>query len=944
MNKNLLSSLTSLLRIPVWLLILFIFSEGKQLNAQVVEVKPVFPKVHDDVTITYNAAEGNGALLGVVPVYAHTGLITSASNNPNDWKHVQGNWGTADAKVLMQSIGGNKHTISYNIYNFYGVNAGEQVESLAFVFRNTNGSIVGRAADGADIFYPVYPDDVEFLSVLLTPQQGSLALFAGEVLPIKGATSQDADLYIIDNEDTLATVFGDEIDYNLTVTDPGNHDVRFVGVKGTDTLTESFFYTVIVNVEIEDPPVGREYGLTMLSDTSVYFQLYAPGKSFVHLLGDVSSWEPRSEFQLKRSEDGNTWWIEIDGLDPGSLYRYQYLVDGSIRFGDPYSTLILDPFNDGAISEVTYPNKPAYPAGLTTGNVSAFELSPVEITATLHPKPAKADLIIYELLLRDFLAAHSYVELEDTLDYLQRLGVNAIEIMPVNEFEGNYGWGYNPSYHMALDKIYGSADAFRSLIDECHARGMTVILDVVFNHAFGQSPFALLYWDQINNRPATDNPWLNPVAKHDFNVGNDFNHDSPATKYFVKRVLSWWLQTYGVDGFRFDLSKGFTQKNTLGNLGAWGAYDQSRINILQDYANTIWAIDPEAYVILEHFADNAEEKELSSRGMMLWGNMNYAYAQASMGYGNSDLSGTWYVNRGWSDPHLVGYMESHDEERIMYKNLNFGSSGPGYNIKDLNTGLSRIEMISTFFFLIPGPKMIWEFGELGYDYPINYCVNGSINDGCRLDPKPIRWDYVQVAKRKRLYDIDRAMIALRQQTAFKEGMLDISLANTSEKKLHFRHADMDITAVGNFNTLARTIIPGFTRTGWWYDYLGTDSLWIAKLDTSWSFVPGEYHVYTSKKLTIGFDIETSIKESVTDIKSLVIKPTVHSGQFTIDLLDDLREIRNISISDLNGKKVNARFTYSPGEIFSEMLNVAPGIYVVQLQSNGTIYVGKMVVQ
>jgi 1,4-alpha-glucan branching enzyme len=335
---------------------------------------------------------------------------------------------------------------------------------------------------------------------------------------------------------------------------------------------------------------------------------------------------------------------------------------------------------------------------LTTGNVSAFEMSPVEITPTLHPKPAKAELIIYELLLRDFLAAHSFAALEDTLEYLQRLGVNAIEIMPVNEFEGNYGWGYNPDYHMALDKIYGTESAFRSLIDACHARGMVVILDVVYNHAFSQSPFALLYWDNINNRPAADNPWLNPVAKHDFNVGNDFNHESPATKYFVKRVLSWWLQTYGVDGFRFDLSKGFTQKNTLGNTDAWGKFDQSRINILQDYANTVWSIDPEAYVILEHFAENAEEKELSSRGMMLWGNMNYNYAQASMGYGNSDLSWGWYQQRGWSDPNLVTYMESHDEERIMYKNLNFGSSGPGYNIKDLNTGLSRIEMISTFFF------------------------------------------------------------------------------------------------------------------------------------------------------------------------------------------------------------------------------------------------------
>lgn len=224
-----------------WIMILMIvILIIKWLPAQVIEVQPVFPKMNDDVTITFNAAEGNGALLGVAPVYAHTGVITSASGSPSDWKHVQGNWGTADPKVLMQSIGNNKHTISYNIHDFYGINAGEVVQKMAFVFRNADGSIVGRAADGADIYYPVYPDNVDFLSVLLSPLQPSLALFSNEVLPIKGATSQSADLYIIDNDDTLATSVGTLIQYNLTVTDAGDHDVRFVAVNGADTLTKSF--------------------------------------------------------------------------------------------------------------------------------------------------------------------------------------------------------------------------------------------------------------------------------------------------------------------------------------------------------------------------------------------------------------------------------------------------------------------------------------------------------------------------------------------------------------------------------------------------------------------------------------------------------------------------------------------------------------------------------
>lgn len=912
--------------------------------AQVIEVIPVFPKVSDDVTIIFNATEGNGALTGISPVYAHAGLITSESQTPTDWKHVQGVWGTPDSKVLMTSLGNNKHSISYNIKDFYGISDGEEVESMAFVFRNANGSVVGRSVDGSDIYYPIYPDDVDFQSVLLTPEAASLALFQSEVLSIKGATSQDADLYLIDNEDTLSTSFGSYLEYNLTVTEAGNHTVQFVAVRGADTLVQSFFYTVILNVVVEDPPAGREDGLTIINDSTVYFQLYAPNKSFVHLISDLSDWNLRADFQMKKSTNGELWWLEATGLTYGSRYNYQYVVDGSLRIGDPYSALILDPFNDGAIDEETYPDMPQYPYGLTTSMVSSFVLEPTPSTPPLNPKPAKTDLIVYELLMRDFLEAHSYASLMDTLDYLHRLGVNAIELMPVNEFEGNIGWGYNPSYHMALDKYYGSSESFIAFIEACHARGMTVILDVVYNHAFGQSPLAQLYWDAAQNRPSPDNPWLNPVAKHDFNVGYDFNHESPQTKYFVKRVISWWMETYGIDGFRFDLSKGFTQKNTLGNINAWGQYDQSRIDILQDYADHIWSIDPEAYVILEHFADNSEEIELSARGMMLWGNMTSAYGQGSMGYGGSDVSRTWHVQRGWADPHLIGYMESHDEERLMYKNLTNGNTAPDYNIKDPDVALGRIELVSAFFYLIPGPKMIWEFGELGYDYSINYCVDGTINNNCRLDPKPIRWDYKQVFLRQRIYDVDRALILLREQPAFKEGALEISLANQFEKKMRYQHADMDLVVVGNFHIGNRDIAPGFTKAGWWYDYLSGDSLLVNDVNMIISFVPGEYHVYTTKRLTFDFDITSSVANLIFSVQPLTISPTLNSGQFTIMLPELIHSKSEVTIVDVNGRKIKIEATTNGERMEINLLNTQPGMYFIHLLQGNTVYTGKVIVQ
>lgn len=922
---------------------IFLVTAPACLFSQVVEVFPVFPRVDDDVTITFNAAEGNGALLGVAPVYAHTGVITSESTSGTDWKHVQGNWGTADPRVLMTSIGNNLHTITYNIEDYYGINAGEEVYSLAFVFRNANGSIVGRATDGADIFYPVYPDNVEFLSVLLAPQTTALALFEHEIIQIKGATSIDADLYLIDNGDTLATAFAQFLEYSLTVTEAGNHDVQFVAVHNGDTLVQSFFYTVIVSVEVEDPPAGREDGMTIINDSTVHFQLYAPQKTFVHLIGDMTGWDLRSDYQMKKSVDGNTWWIEVTGLDPGSRYGYQYIVDGEIRIGDPYSTLVLDSFNDGFITASTYPSMPVYPFGETNGIVTTFVLAYPDSLETLVEKPAKENLIIYELLLRDFLHAHSFQKLRDTLDYLQRLGVNAIELMPVQEFEGNYGWGYNPSYHMALDKFYGPEQEFRNLIEEAHSRGMAIILDVVYNHAFGQSPLAQLYWDAPLNRPSVNNPWLNPVAKHDFNVGYDFNHESAATRYFVKRVISYWMETFGIDGFRFDLSKGFTQKNTLGNIGAWGAYDASRVAIWQDYADHVWSIDPDAYIILEHFADNTEEKILSDRGMMLWGNLNYAYGQASMGYGSSDVSWISYIKRGWNDPHVVGYMESHDEERLMYKNLTSGNSGPGYNVKELTTALKRIELVSAFFYLIQGPKMIWEFGELGYDYSINYCPNGTVNPNCRLDPKPIRWDYQQVTQRKRLYDVVRALIRVRDEVAFQDGTMELSVASPFEKIIRIRHTDMDIVVTGNFNISSREIVPVFTRTGWWYDYLGSDSIFIDDLYTSLSFEAGEYHVWTTKKLDPGFDITTSNKEIVRS-GSLLIYPSINSGEFQIAIPDENSFDGEIEILSLAGQPAGFKFQAADGYVDVEMDSAVTGIYIVKMVYNGQLWWGKAIVQ
>ncbi len=860
------------------LFVLFLGMSLTKAQAQVITVDPAFPKQNDTVTITFDASQGNGALSGFVPVYAHTGIITQAGG-PGNWQNVQGNWGTADPSVLMSPLGNNKHSISYHIPTYYNVTGGTVVTELAFVFRNANGSTVGRAADGSDIFYPVYPANVGLLGRFLNPTSTQI-LNSGQNLNIKAATSINADIDVYDNGVLVANDTNTRaLNKSISAGTPGSHLLEMVATDGSSTVRDTVYYVVNNPVQTAAAPSSAEYGINYDSPTQITLKLHAPFKNYVYVIGDFNNWQPHPDYFMTRDTSGTDWWITIDSLTAGQKYAFQYWVDGEIKIADPYSELILDPWNDGFIDANTYPNPHPYPDGKTTGIATLIEMDrqAYNWVYTNFSPPAKEDLIIYELLVRDFVADHNYQTLIDTLNYLQRLGINAIELMPVNEFEGNESWGYNPSFHMALDKYYGTPEKFKAFVDECHARGIAVFIDVVLNHAFGQSPLVQLYFDPnagTYGKPTSQNPWLNVDPKHDFNVGFDFNHESEATRIFSERIMEYWVSEYHVDGYRMDLSKGFTQKNTLGNVGAWGAYDQDRVDILSNLKAKMEAARPGSYMILEHFADNSEEQALSNLGFMLWGNHNHDYSEAAMGYiPGSNFSGAFASQRGWTDKHLVAYQESHDEERIVYKLKNFGNALGGYDTKDLSTALMRKELTSLFLYMIPGPKMLWQFGELGYDI--------GINNPCRVCNKPILWNYQSVPGRARLYDISAEIINLRvQNPTFNSDNYSYSLSGTT-KRINLDHGDFNATIIGNFGVSSASIVPQFQGTGWWYEHFSGDSLNVSDLSASISLQPGEYRLYTTKKLVVQNPI--SVSENPLWDHALSVYPNPNRGSFTVEL-------------------------------------------------------------
>jgi len=923
-----------------------IFLTSSFLFSQVISIRPVFPSVDDTITLIYDASLGNGALKGVSPVYMHTGVITDKSSSPTDWKYVQGNWGIADSKVKMTDIGNNRHRKRYHIRSFYGIPTSDSLISLAFVFRNADGSLVGRASDGSDIYYPIYPKSGLFAKIL-SPESGRVYK-SGENLTIISAANKNVELSLYEDGQLIAQEQGDSLGIVMQAAMAGTHLIELQANDGSRIVRDTLYYTVNPDLQFLDPPAGIKNGINYINDSTVILQLTAPHKSFVYVIGDFNDWLFDAGYFMNVSEDSTRFWLQINGLIPKKEYRFQYAVDGNIRIGDPYADKVLDPDNDKYISETTYPGLIDYPTGKTSHYVSVLQTAqtPYQWQSTPFTKPRQKDLVIYELLIRDFIHRHDYATLIDTLDYLQRLGVNCIELMPIMEFEGNLSWGYNPVFYFAPDKYYGPKKDLKRFVDACHERGMAVVLDIALNHAFGQCPLVRMWWNEAKNRPAADNPYFNEEPRHDFNVGFDFNHESPYTRAFAKDVLAYWINEYKVDGYRLDLSKGFTQKNTLGDVGAWGQYDQSRIDILNDYATHIWSQDNQAYVILEHFADNSEEKVLAADGMLLWGNMNYNYNEMTMGYLNqSSLYWASYKNRGWSKSGLVSYMESHDEERLMYKNLTYGKQVSGYDVRELSTALKRMEMAGAVFFTIPGPKMMWQFGELGYEVSIDF--NG------RTGSKPIRWYYLDDPRREKLFKVWSAMIKLRiNEPAFESSDFDMSTGGAI-KRIRIRHASMNVVAIVNADVVSQEGTPDFPHNGWWYDYFSGDSMNVSDPSVSILFEAGEYHIYTDKHLpTPDTDVAVGLETLSVNKRSWRVFPNPATEMILVRGRVETATDLQMEVFDLSGKKVFNQLQKIEGgsyELRWDTRNfsgvpVSGGCYILRITENGKSRSEKFIIQ
>ncbi len=911
-----------------FLFLLFFFVGFSGVFAQVT-TEPSVAVSSNSVKIIYDASKGTTGLKDCnCDVYIHIGAVTESASS-NAWSIVPFTWATTDPKAKMTKVAGQSNIYTFELVpnQFFTNPNGLTIFRLGMVFRNGDGTKEGKSASNGDFFVDLTQGfQVSFTS----PLGSSVSLETGESLDFKASASAVSDIsFELDGIEVKNAVGVQSLDYRYTATQAGNYKLVVKAKSGSNEDTQTIDIEVFSPSVVEALPAGAKLGINYISETEVILALQAPGKKLVHVIGDFNDWQVLPAFQMNRTLDGSIFWLRISNLVSRQEYIFQYLVDGTIRIGDPYADKTSDPDSDQElITQNRYPGLKPYPTGKTSYQATYLQTGQDSYIwkNTVYEKPKPEELVVYELLVRDFDEKRTYQAVIDRLDYLKELGINAIELMPVGEFEGNLSWGYNPSFFFAPDKYYGTKNDLKRLIDEAHGKGIVVIMDMVLNHAFGQSPMVRLFNDAEFGAPTSDNPWFNRVAKHPFNVGYDFNHESKSTQAFVDSVNNYWLTEYKVDGFRFDLSKGFTQVESGTNLGTWSQYDPSRIKIWKHIYDRIKAKHPDSYVILEHLSENSEEKELADYGLMFWGNMNFDFRELAKGQ-NKNLDWAYYGTRGWKNPNLIAYQESHDEERVMWETLNFGAISP-INLKQLENAVNRNQLLTAFYMGIPGPKMIWQFGEFGYDVELN---------NNRLAIKPTKWEYRNNPERMRLFKLYQEMIELKDDhIAFnKPSKTTLSLESTV-KSITLEHPDMDVVIHGNFGLSTVGNIPlSFPKVGKWYNYFTGEELNLTSTSFNFNLRSSEFLLFTSKPLPkpesgiVQVDFVTAIPEEIAPEGEIQLYPVPTKGRLMIAFPEDMSGVK-FRVADMAGRVLLEGASTSGGKILElDVTNIQAGIYIFE---------------
>ena len=317
----------------------------------------------------------------------------------------------------------------------------------------------------------------------------------------------------------------------------------------------------------------------------VTFRVWAPHAEKVYLIGTFNGW---SETSMPLSNEKNGYWsTDVSEAKVGDEYRY--LIHGpesSFSRIDPYARKVTNAAGNGIIYEPQ-----AFNWGNDTFTIASWN-----------------ELIIYEMHIGTFNVKEkgrpgTFESAIERFTYLKELGINAIEVMPIMEFPGDFSWGYNPSHPFAVESTYGGPDAFKRFVKAAHEHGIAVIVDVVYNH-FGPTDLDLWRFDSWSendkggiyfyNDRRSKTPWGD--TRPDYGRGE--------VRQYLRDNALMWLEEYHADGLRWDAITYI--KNIEGNEGnpandipeGWSLMQwineeikkrfPGKISIAEDLKNNVW--------------------------------------------------------------------------------------------------------------------------------------------------------------------------------------------------------------------------------------------------------------------------------------------------------------------------------------------------------------------
>ena len=326
--------------------------------------------------------------------------------------------------------------------------------------------------------------------------------------------------------------------------------------------------------------VKKDLGVT-ITDKGVGFRVWAPfAQSVTLLLGEPFNWK---EIFLANENDGY-WSSTVADAEPGQSYKYRiHTIDGkNLDRNDPRARQLT--VSDNGVSVIADPT---------------FNWDDVKPPVIPKEKQVMYELHVGTFHRPDASTSGTFYTAIEKLDYLQSLGVNMIELMPVTSIAMSNGWGYAPNYIYSVENTYGGRRGMLDFVKACHERGIGVILDVVYNHFFPSSDlWQFDGWSENNrggiyfyNDERGDTPW-----------GGRPDYGRAEVRQFILDNVAMWFTEYRIDGLRIDSTT--YMRNTKGPYGDASQDIPDAWTLLQDMTKLAHKINPDALMVAEDTSVN----------------------------------------------------------------------------------------------------------------------------------------------------------------------------------------------------------------------------------------------------------------------------------------------------------------------------------------------------